>query len=188
MILEIAGVVIGQMGLLSVGIGLYHYFFVKNKVLNKSEPVDYKKYDNHTGLIVETNEADIIHMNTDQHLKLLKSKYPEAANDYKNYHSKCRLKSNSDRHILRLICAVEAGDLTVKITNYHISFSNGDQIWIANKYYSYGNLCYSRDNEQCVFSCSSERVSLYTFLRIVHFEETYFDPVLKFKEQTIKVT
>ena len=199
MILEIAAIIAGQLGLSSASVLVYHHFFVKkNKPSAYDAPKaytserDYSPYPvTHTGeagLITKDVKNDTVYMDTEQHLKYLISLYPVAAKSYKEDHNNRYLKTISDRYMLRLIIAAESGEMPAKITAHQIEFGNGDRIWISNKYYAYGNLSTSVDNPQCTFETSSSRISFYTFMRIVHFEETHFDPVLKYNNKPIKVT
>ncbi len=201
MILEIAAIIAGQIGLSSASLLAYHHFFVKKnkKSIQPNAPTPYSlaqayaalpnqvTHTGEAGLVTEVLEDKTVYMTTDEHLKYLCSLYPEAAKVYKSDHSNKYLKSISDRYILRLIIAAEEGQIPVKITPHQMEFGNGDKIWISNKYYAYGNLSASSDNPQCRFETSGARVSLYTFLRIVNLEETHFDPVLKFNNKVIKV-
>lgn len=133
----------------------------------------------------EQNKVTV--MNDDQYLKHLCKLYPEAYKTYKSDMAEKRIVERSDRYVMRMILAAEAGDMEVKLSGLTMDFSNGDQVWIGNKYYSYGNLYRSEDNPHCVFSISNGTLSLYTFMRLVHLEETFFDPILRMKNSTIKV-
>lgn len=184
MIFEIVGLLFSQIGISAISLIAYHKFCAKKQqkyISNQLTPTE------STGLITEEVDNSIV-MSTDEHLKYLISLYPQAAKDYKRYHKNSYLKSNADRYILRLINEVENGNLEISLTSHHMRFSNGDDIWIANKYYAYGNLTSSKDNQHCCFETSSARISLYTFMRLIHLEETYFDPVLRFENKLIRVS
>lgn len=126
-------------------------------------------------------------MSDDQYLKHLCKLYPEAYKTYKEKLSHKRIIGRADRYVMRMIIATENGDLDVELSTATMNFSNGDEVWIANKYYSYGNLYRSKDNPHCVFEISDATLSLYTFMRLVHLEETISDPVLRLKHSTIRV-
>lgn len=133
------------------------------------------------------DKINTVVMTDEQYLKHLCKLYPEAYKTYKSDMAEKRIVERSDRYVMRMILAAEAGDMDVKLSGLTMDFSNGDQVWIGNKYYSYGNLYRSEDNPHCVFSISNGTLSLYTFMRLVHLEETFFDPVLRMKNSTIKV-
>lgn len=133
------------------------------------------------------DKVNTVVMTDEQYLKHLCKLYPEAYKTYKSDMAEKRIVERSDRYVMRMILAAEAGDMDVKLSGLTMDFSNGDQVWIGNKYYSYGNLYRSEDNPHCVFSISNGTLSLYTFMRLVHLEETFFDPVLRMKNSTIKV-
>lgn len=192
MILEIVTVLLSQFGITGLSILSYHRFIKSNKANGKNEQTPRTKPGalpppEGIGLVVQEMDEPVEVITEEEHLARLLKMYPEAAKDYKRYHAEKRLLNRSDRYILRMLLAVEAGEMTVKKTSHHMEFSNGDTIWTSNAYYSYGNLDHSPDNPHCIFSCNDGRLSLYTFMRIVHLEETEFEPILRLKNKTIKV-
>lgn len=201
MILEIAALIASQFGITGLSILAYHRWIkpvpAPIPVLEERELTvtdlskSYSDIPNletiSNEMVVEAIDAPEEVITAEEHLARLIKLYPEAAEAYRHDHSKKRLNNRADRYILRMILAVEAGDMTVKKTSHHMEFSNGDEIWTSNKYYGYGNLDNSPDNPHCTFSSSDARVSLYTFMRIVHLEETEFEPILRLKNKTIKV-
>lgn len=200
MILDIIAVLASQFGITGLSILAYHRFIKPNKPIDKNEqetvPVlsiaqSYKAGEltpsETLGLVVQEIDEPVEIITAEEHLKRLIKLYPQAAKDYEKYHADKRLNNRADRYILRMILAVEAGEMSVKKTSHHMEFSNGDTIWTSNAYYGYGNLDHSPDNPHCRFQSSEARVSLYTFMRIVHLDETEFEPILRLKNQTIKV-
>ena len=163
---------------------IYHY--TKDKTSNalpKQEPV-YQITD--TGKVgIETMDDEESVLSKKDYISYLKKLYPEAVNEYKRYHGKKRIHQRGDRHILRLILAVESGELSLTKNEYTLEFSNGDSVWIANKYFGYGYF-YRSTYGELEFDRFEYCVSLYTFLRLVNLEETYFDPIVRYKNQ-IKV-
>lgn len=117
-------------------------------------------------------------MTSEQHFEYLKQTYPEAYNEYKEKHTRRKILDRADRYILRLILAYESGDLKASIGHCTLNFSNGDEIWIANKYYAYGRLYRSIHNNHVCFDNDYFTISPYTFLRIVDLEERLSEPVL----------
>ncbi|AQW88698.1 putative membrane protein [Erwinia phage pEa_SNUABM_50] len=126
------------------------------------------------GLVTEDIESVV--MTEDEHFDHLKRLYPNAWKEYSERNSK-PIFSRGDRYIMRLILAYERGDLTATVDEYNINFSNGDKVWIANKYHGYGRLYKSDHNPHCVFD-NNFIVSPYTFMRIVDIEEKIAEPIL----------
>lgn len=200
MILDIIAVLASQFGITSLSILAYHRLTKPTKPIDKNEQTSltaltveqtYKSCEltpsETLGLVVEAINEPVEVITAEEHLKRLIKMYPDAVKDYEKYHSSKRIHNRADRYILRMILAVEAGEMSVKRTSHHMEFSNGDTIWISNAYYGYGNLDHSPDNPHCKFASGDARVSLYTFMRIVHLEETEFEPILRLKNQSIRV-
>ncbi|EBS4516773.1 hypothetical protein DQT32_05095 [Salmonella enterica subsp. enterica serovar Braenderup] len=122
-----------------------------------------------------------------EHTEYLKKKYRTQLKEYNEYHRGDKISERMDRYILRLLLKYEAGEITVsKVSEYTIKFSNGDEIWIANKYYSYGNLHRSTSNPSMVVG-NSYSVSPYTFLQIIDLEERLANPTYRYGEEQVKV-
>lgn len=200
MILDIIAVLVSQFGITGLSILAYHRFIKPTKPIDKNEQEtlpaltitqSYKEGEltpsETLGLVVQEIDEPVETITAEEHLKRLIKMYPHAAKDYEKYHADKRLNNRADRYILRMILAVEAGEMSVKKTSHHMEFSNGDTIWTSNAYYGYGNLDHSPDNPHCRFESGDARVSLYTFMRIVHLDETEFEPILRLKNKTIKV-
>lgn len=205
MILDIVAVLASQFGITGLSIYAYHRWIKPTKPVSNDDIEQLTSVDlanafingidekpslplsRQIGIMVEDDDQPEETITAEQHLERLIKIYPHAAAAYHKDHEKKRLNARADRYILRMIMAVEAGDMTVKKTSHHMEFSNGDEIWTSNKYYGYGNLDNSPDNPQCKFNSEDSRVSLYTFMRIVHLEETEFEPILRLKNKTIKV-
>ncbi|AFC21622.1 hypothetical protein GAP32_172 [Cronobacter phage vB_CsaM_GAP32] len=192
MIIEIIAVLASQLGITGLSLLGYHRWVSPKKEKRPAKELSYQPGEltasQNLGLVVQDLDETVEVITADEHLKRLIKMYPDAAKDYHKHHAEKRLLNRADRYILRMLLAVEAGEMTVKKTSHHIEFSNGDTIWTSNAYYSYGNLDHSPDNPHCRFSCSDGRLSLYTFMRIVHLEETEFEPLLRLKNKTIRVT
>jgi len=174
----------------ALGAGIFYNSF---KLKRKSKPIQLvhppvKQTENY--IVKDSDSFDVmseatptISMTTEEHCKYLSKKYPQAVKGYKR--SFREIDDRIDRYIMRIIVSAENDELDVEIGTHTMDFSNGDSIWISNKYYGYGNLYYSRDNPH---GCSQYGfLSLYTFLRVVDFEESYSDPVKRLKNKNIKV-
>lgn len=192
MIIDIIVVLASQLGMTGLSLLGYHRWVSPKKEKSPAKELSYQPSEmtasQTLGLVVEDLDETVEVITADEHLKRLLKMYPDAAKDYNRYHAEKRLLNRSDRYILRMILAVHDGEMTVKKTAHHMEFSNGDTIWTSNAYYSYGYLDHSPDNPHCCFSCNDGRLSLYTFMCIVHLEETEFEPLLRLKNKTIKVT
>lgn len=125
------------------------------------------------GLVTEDIPPTV--MSTEQYTKYLKKTYSEAWENYNcSYSMDKPIAARTDTHILRLILETEEGKLTATKDSHTIDFSNGDSVWIANKYYGYGQM-YGSVKYPHLRTNTQFRLSPYTFLRLVNFEETYFD-------------
>ncbi len=117
-------------------------------------------------------------MTAEEHFEHLKRQYPEAWKEYKETHAPRKIVDRADRYILRLILAYENGDLEAKIGHCTLDFTNGDRLWISNKYYAYGRLYESKHNKHVCYDTEQGTISPYTFLRVVDLEEKISEPVL----------
>lgn len=129
-------------------------------------------------LITETIPEVV--MSTEEHFAYLKKTYPEAAGEYQEKHSRRKILERADRYIMRLILAYNEGNITAKVSagGHTLDFSNGDKLWIANKYYGYGRLYSSEHNPHVCYDNDHHTISLYTFLSVVDLEERISEPVL----------
>lgn len=126
-------------------------------------------------VVAQDNTDNIIYMNEDEYIKYLKKKYPKAVKDYNEYIKNRELFPRMERHIIRLLISLSNKEITAVVTKHTINFSTGDRIWIANKYYSYGNLYESKTHPHCAIEKAG--LCINTFLRIVDLEETLSDPL-----------
>jgi hypothetical protein len=126
---------------------------------------------------LSTEEIPTVVMTSDQHFEYLKKQYPTAWKEYKDRHTDRPIIDRADRYILRLILAYENDQVQAELDNHTINFSNGDRIWIENKYYGYGRMYESKHNPGLCFD-TTRTISPYTFLRIVDLEEHMAEPVL----------
>ena len=131
----------------------------------------------HTPGLMFTHHIPTNVLTGEQHLEYLCKTYPRAYNDYQKHHKSKEIISRADRHIMRLILAVNSGKLKAEIGSHTLDFENGDELWIANKYYgSYASLYRSKHNARCKYDGGSETISLYTFMCVVELEERLAEP------------
>lgn len=135
------------------------------------------------GLVVTEIEPQLV--TQEEHEKILAKKFAVQLKDYEEH--KRTVNDRMDRYVLRLLIEQQNGN--VKVTNhseYTISFSSGDDIWVANKYYAYGRLYRSKNVPGLVMG-SDFSVSRYTFLRVLELEEQLTDPAKFFTNKQMKV-
>lgn len=126
------------------------------------------------GELVTETIPDIV-MTAEEHFAYLKNQYPAAWKEYKQRHTARKILDRADRHIQRLILAYEAGEITAELGQHTLDFSNGDELWIANKYFAYGYMYRSEHNKHICYEYDHYTVSPYTFLRVVDLEERIVD-------------
>jgi|AGFS01.1.fsa_nt_gi hypothetical protein len=143
----------------------YQRFWPKNKIFPKvSNPevnvdpesgmtiVDYKTPD-------ETEE---------EYLSRLKFIHSNAWQEFRKYDSR-PIAYDADRHINLLILNAERGIISYKIGAHTLDFNTTEEVWISNRYYSFGNLYMSKQRPDLVFDGTNYRLSAYTFLKLVDF-------------------
>ena len=106
----------------------------------------------------------------EQYLKRMKHIHPQAWEEYHKHYGESKLLEKQDRFVNMLILRYRNGELTIKMSDHVMHFSDGTDIWVANKYYSYGNIWRSPQNGMN-FETSTGRLSLYTFMSIVDLEQ-----------------
>lgn len=137
----------------------------------------------HPGLIVTEIEPKLV--TQEEHEKILAKKFSTQLKDYEEHVR--TVNPRMDRYVLRLLIEQQNGN--IKVTDhseYTITFSSGDDIWVANKYYAYGRLYRSKNAPGLVMG-SDFSVSRYTFLRVLELEEQLSDPAQYFTNPQMKV-
>lgn len=79
---------------------------------------------------------------------------------------------NHNDIIMSLIVQYYSKEITAQLSSHVITFSNGSEIWVANKYYSYGTL-YRHEH---IYN-SDEYVTDDVFLEVLHLENTLKSPL-----------
>lgn len=122
------------------------------------------------GLSVVAPKTKVI--TTEEHCQMLMKKYSKEYKQFDDYHERrhTTIHQRGSHRIMQNLLAVEAGEMTVTIGRHTMDFSNGDEIWIANKYHSYGYIWTSAESG-CEFTNDSGRLDPYVWLRVVELEE-----------------
>lgn len=105
----------------------------------------------------------------DEFLKRLKYIHSEAWQTYQIDYKYKKILDNSDRFVNMLILKYRNGEVGMDCETHTMKFSDGTELWIANKWYSYGNV-YKCHRQGITFDCSEGRLSPYTFMCIVDLE------------------
>lgn len=104
----------------------------------------------------------------EEYLTRLKFLHSEAWDFYnKSSHTK-ELMIDQDRHVNMLMLKFKNEQNKITCDQHTMKFEDGTEIWIGNKYYSYGNVYSSPLNRpRFTFSSSQGRLSPYTFMCVV---------------------
>ena len=172
--------------------GYYAYRFYKNR--NIPKVFSRKPTDGALSLGLSVVDYEIPEENEEQYLNRLKTLYPSAWTEYFNSLGRRKIFDEADRHVNMLILKHRNGEINAKVGNYTIDFEDGTKVWIANKYYSYGNV-YECKRTSLKFDNSSYRLSPYTFMSLVDLEQElnsyttwkrYHDNYSRLRFRTIK--
>lgn len=179
-------------GALMVGGAIAGHFYgmkTKNKkspaefvsLIEMISPVEETVQEENNGITVVAVSKSPNRSNPDEHIKLLRHRFKEASDAWnKKVRGGIRVHPNGSRRVMRNILSCAVGEMTYKVTDYELKFSNGDVLWVANKYYSFGNITQSTCNLR--FDADTFILDEYTFLRVVelihdkgidNFEEHY---------------
>lgn len=105
----------------------------------------------------------------EEFLKRLKHIHSKAWQTYQSDYKHKTILDTSDRFVNMLILKYRNGEVDMECGAHTMKFSDGTQIWIANKWYSYGNV-YECKRSGIKFDYSDGRLSPYTFMSIVDLE------------------
>ncbi len=146
----------------------YKYNIRRNNPVQSTDIFLHQNQSGSAGVYAVDGNGSTDIMTEEGHMKLLSKQYRDDLKQYRRYFHKSNISNLTDRYIHRLILETESGNITAKCDGYTLDFSNGDQIWIANKYYAYGQFHASKQHPELEFN----RVVLsdYTFLKLVHLE------------------
>lgn len=134
------------------------------KVLTKS-PEETESYPSGLSII----EYNIPPETEDEYLSRLKIIHREAWSAYQHDYKDKSILTEQDRFVNILMLKQRNGELEATIRTHTLNFSDGTELWIANKYYSYGNIWRCK-RPGMAFANSSGRLSPYTFMSIVDLE------------------
>lgn len=120
-------------------------------------------------------EYNIPEETEEQYLKRLKYIHSEAWQEYQNTYKSRKLLEAPDRFVNLLLLKLHNGEVSMECRQHTMRFSEGTEIWIANKYYGYGNV-YECKRPGIKFESCAGRLSPYTFMKIVdlNMERTNF--------------
>lgn len=105
----------------------------------------------------------------DEFLKRLKHIHSDAWQVYQAGYKHGKLLEAADRYVNMLILKLRNGEVSIDCRTHTMNFSDGTEIWIANKWYSYGNV-YKCKRPGIAFEYGDGRLSPYTFMSIVDLE------------------
>lgn len=143
----------------------YQRFWPKGKVFPKISNPEVN-VDPESGMtIVDYTTPD---ETEEEYLSRLKYIHSEAWQEYCKYTER-PIAHDADRHINLLILNAERGLITYKVGAHTVDFDNSEEVWVANRYYSFGNLYRSKKRPNLVYDGCSQRLSPYTFLKLVDF-------------------
>ena len=120
-------------------------------------------------------EYDIPAETEEQYLSRLKTIHSEAWQSYVNDYKGKPILEEQDRFLNLLILKYRNGDVHLEARTHTMTFSDGTEIWTANKYYSFGNIWVCKSRPGMVFSTNDGRLSPYTFMTIVDLENELTD-------------
>lgn len=112
----------------------------------------------------------------EQYLSRLKYIHSKAWQEYTSNASR-EIHIDADRHINLLLLNASKGYISYHVGDHTMDFGDGEEIWIANKYFAYGHIHRSRAKPHLKFSYHDYRLSPYTFLRLVDFEYEHTNPL-----------
>lgn len=124
---------------------------------------------NADGLIVQDAVEKVI--TVEEHFEMLKKQYSKAYDEYEVSATRrnTRVHQNASRRVMKNILAYEAGEMTIVIGRHTMDFSNGDEVWIGNRYHSFGNVWECKE-PNIEFDSDSFRLDPYVWLRLVDLE------------------
>lgn len=105
----------------------------------------------------------------EEFLRRLKHIHSEAWQTYQSDYKNKKILDDSDRFVNMLILKYRNGEVDMECRQHTMNFTDGTEIWIANKWYSYGNV-YRCKRSGITFDYSDGRLSPYTFMSIVDLE------------------
>lgn len=119
-------------------------------------------------------EYNIPEETEEEYLKRLKFIHSEVWQEYQNYYKSRKLLEAPDRFVNLLLLKLRNGEVSMECRQHTMKFSDGTEIWIANKYYGYGNV-YECKRPGIKFDSSDGRLSPYTFMTIVDLNMEHTD-------------
>lgn len=148
------------------------YFRFRDR--NKHNSTDeYESFDGVQGIDVHISNKKIKQISSRSEIKELRQKYPQAAKEYKENLFDTTVDPVASRRLLRNIISCKLGLMECKLGEFGCSaeFSNGDVIWIKNKYYLFGHFTSSSVPRMVKNNYRMQRYDEYTFLTLVDFIE-----------------
>lgn len=119
---------------------------------------------------ISTVDFSIPEESEEAYLNRLKFIHPEAWKEYQSGYSSRELLIEEDLYINMLLLKAQSGEIEVTVGPHTMDFGDGTELWIGNKYYSYGNIYRSKNRSNMIFTYGEGRYSPYTFLSIVDYE------------------
>lgn len=106
----------------------------------------------------------------EEHIQYLIKKFPEPWDEYNyDWYLDRPIHEAGDRLLARLLIGISRGTYTATLSKYTIKVSDGTEIWIDNKYFSYGSVHRTTHGKHYMFNCNY-RPSPYVFLLTLELE------------------
>lgn len=133
-----------------------------------STPVG-KIESNYPPLGISTTDYVIPSETEDEYLQRLQKLHPDAWKEYCKGYAERTLLIDHDRYVNMLILKFKNNEIKATLGVHTLDFQDGTELWISNKYYSFGNV-FRSNRPYLKFDASQGRYSPYTFMCIVDLE------------------